>query len=185
MSDRAQDAAVVWPRALAACAPPRHRVLFGEAEPEPAPCSLHSLSLSFTHLPPSPCSSPPHSSSCSTRHCWPQQSRSWPPRHLLAVVRSPSPIRLTWLPLHCPHSLLPSRWPKETSKSKMILLSCYLFNSGATLVISFPAVASVLLWRSVLITTERPQPSPADPSPLLPALAGRARLSQAVICHIQ
>ena len=54
----------------------------------------------------------------------------------------------------------------------MILLSCYLFNSDAALVISFPAVAGVLLWRSVLITTKRPQPSPADPSPPLQALTG-------------
>ena len=45
----------------------------------------------------------------------------------------------------------------------MILLSYYLFNSGAALVISFPVVAGVLLRRSVLITTKRPQPSPADP----------------------
>ena len=160
---------------LAACAPPRRRVSFGEAEPEPAPCSLHSLSLSFPHLPPSPCSSPPHSTSCSARCCWPQQSRSRP-----RAISSPSPIRLTWLPLHCPHSLLPSRWPKETSKSKKILLSCYLFNSDAALVISFPAIAGVQLWRSVLITTERPQPSPADPSLSLQALA--AEPGQPMLC---
>ena len=164
--------------------PVRHlanaRAAWRREKPSPAPCSLHSLSLSFPHLPPSPCSSPPYSSSCSARRCWPQQSRSWPPRHLLTAVCSPSPIRLTWLPLHCPHSLLPSRWPKETSKSKKILLSGYLFNSGAALVISFPAVAGVLLWRSVLITTKRPQPSPADPSPPLQALT--AEPGQPMLC---
>ena len=43
-----------------------------------------------------------------------------------------------------------------------------------------PAVAGALLWRSVLLMTERPWPSPADPSPPLQALT--AEPSQPMSC---
>ena len=44
------------------------------------------------------------------------------------------------------------------------------------------AVAGALLWRSILLMTDWPQPSLADPSPPLLALAGRAQPAQAKLC---
>ena len=78
----------------------------------------------------------------------------------MAAVRLPSHIRLMRLPLHCPHSLLPSRWPKEISKSKMFLFSCHLFDSGAAVVISLllPMLCS---GGAVLLTSVWSRPAPA------------------------
>ena len=44
---------------------------------------LHSMAAPF------PCPSPPPSSSCSARRCWPQQDRSQPPRPRLVEPRRP------------------------------------------------------------------------------------------------